>query len=147
MQLSRPAMPAAHRDGSGSVLTVADYTGEVHPEAVYQALLDHDIFAVHECTQCGRAHYSPRVLCPYCGSVELTWRQSAGLGTVYSASTISPRDAEPYAVVLVDLDEGPRLMSNVVGIPAAAVRIGMRVRARIVHREGGAVAMFSEDTA
>ena len=47
--------------------------------------------------------------------------------------------------MLVDLDDGPRLMSNVVGIAAADVRIGMRVRARIVHRDGGAVAMFEED--
>jgi uncharacterized OB-fold protein len=145
MQLSRPAMPTAPRDGSDSVLTVADYTAEVHPEAVYQALLDHDIFALHRCLQCGRAHYSPRVLCPYCGSTSLTWQQSDGLGTVYSTSTISPRNAEPYAVVLVDLDEGPRLMSNVVGIPAGDVRIGLRVRARIVHREDAAVAMFEED--
>jgi uncharacterized OB-fold protein len=147
MQLSRPAMPGRASGWSDSVLTVADYTAEVHPEAVYQALLDHDIFAVHTCAQCGRAHYSPRVLCPHCGSVALTWQQSDGRGTVYSTSTISPRDGEPYAVVLVDLDEGPRLMSNIVGIPAADVRIGMRVRARIVHREGGAVAMFEEDAA
>lgn len=140
-------MPTAYRDGSDSVLTVTDYTGEVHPEAVYQALLDHDVFALHGCVQCGRAHYSPRVLCPYCGSTSFRWQRSDGLGTVYSTSTISPRNAEPYAVVLVDLDEGPRLMSNVVGIPAGEVQIGMRVRARIVHREDGAVAMFEEDRA
>lgn len=129
------------------MLTVTDYTGEVHPEAVYQALLDHDVFALPVCGQCGRAHYSPRVLCPHCGSTSLSWQQSAGLGTVYSTSTISPRNAEPYAVVLVDLDEGPRLMSNVVGIPAGEVQIGLRVRARIVQREDGAVAMFEEDRA
>ena len=127
------------------MLTVADYTAEVHPEAVYQALLDHDVLALHRCVRCGRAHYSPRVLCPHCGSTSLTWQQSDGRGTVYSTSTISPRNGEPYAVVLVDLDDGPRLMSNVVGIPAADVRIGRRVRARIVHRDGGAVAMFEED--
>jgi uncharacterized protein len=126
------------------VLTVADFTDEVHPEGVYQALLDHDVFAVHACTRCGRAHYSPRVICPYCGSGSLTWESSEGIGTIYSTSTISPRDAEPYAVVLVDLDDGPRLMSNVVGIAAADVRIGMRVRVRIEHRDGGAVAMFEE---
>jgi uncharacterized protein len=127
------------------VLTVADYTGEVHPEAVYQALLDHDVLAVHTCETCGRAHYPPRVLCPYCGSTSLAWQRSDGLGTVYSTSTISPRNGEPYAVVLIDLDDGPRLMSNVVGTVAANVRIGMRVRARIVHRDDGAVAMFEAD--
>src|SRR6202000_2400810 len=75
------------------------------------------------------------------------WKHAVGLGTIYSTSTISPRNAEPYAVVLVDLDEGPRLMSNVVGIPAADVRIGTRVRARIIQREGGAVVMFEEGRA
>jgi uncharacterized OB-fold protein len=147
MQLSRPAVRPCIGMGSDSVLTVADYTGEVHPEAVYQALLDHDIFAVHRCAKCDRAHYPPRVLCPYCGSTALEWQQSDGLGTVYSASTIAPRKGDPYAVVLVDLDDGPRLMTNVVGIAAAHVRIGMRVRARIVRREDGAVAMFEEDRA
>jgi uncharacterized OB-fold protein len=124
------------------MLRVADYTDEVHPEAVYQALLDHDVFAVHSCTRCGRAHYSPRVICPFCGSGALEWRRSTGMGTVYSVSTLSPRGADPYAVVLVDLDDGPRLMSNVVGIPAADVRIGLRVRVRIEPREGGAAALF-----
>jgi uncharacterized OB-fold protein len=126
------------------VLRVAEYTDEVHPEAVYQALLDRDVFAVHTCTRCGRAHYSPRVMCPHCGSDSLEWNQSDGLGTVYSTSTISPRNSGPYAVVLVDLDDGPRLMSNIVGIAADDVRIGMRVKVRIEPRDGGAVALFEE---
>jgi uncharacterized protein len=126
------------------LLTVTDYTAEVHPEAVYQALLDHDVFALHTCTWCVRAHYSPRVICPHCGSTSLKWQRSDGLGTVYSTSTISPRNGEPYAIVLVDLDEGPRLMSNVVGIAAADVRIGMRLKVLIEHRDGGAIALFEE---
>jgi uncharacterized OB-fold protein len=142
MQLSRTMSRPSAGAGGDRVLRVAEYTAEVHPEAVYQALLDHDVFAVHTCTRCGRAHYSPRVICPYCGSGALEWKRSAGVGTVYSASMLSPRDADPYAVVLVDLDDGPRLMSNVVGIPAGDVRIGMRVRVRIEPRDGGAVALF-----
>jgi uncharacterized OB-fold protein len=124
------------------VLDVAGYTDEVHPEAVYQALLDNGVLAVHRCDACGRAHYSPRVLCPYCGSTSLSWTASEGLGTVYSTSTLAPRGTEPYAVVLVDLDDGIRMMSNVVGIPADDVRIGMRVKSRIEPREGGAVPIF-----
>jgi uncharacterized OB-fold protein len=121
---------------------VADHTDERHPEAVYQALLEQGIFALPQCRSCGRLHYSPRVLCPYCGSNSLGWAQLSGDGTVYSTSTIAPRDATPYAVVLVDLDEGPRLMSNVVGMPADEVRIGMRVRARIESRADAAVPLF-----
>jgi hypothetical protein len=125
-------------------LNVSDYTDQVHPEAVYQALLDADVLAVHSCASCGRGHYSPRVVCPYCGSTSLIWQRSGGTGTVYSTSAVARRGAEPVAVVLVDLDDGIRLMSNVVGMPAGDVRIGMRVKVRIEHREDGAVPLFEE---
>jgi uncharacterized protein len=144
MQLSRLAVVPESRTWSGRVLTVADYTDQVHPEAVYQALLDQDVFAVHTCARCGRAHYSPRVICPHCGSTDLEWKRSEGLGTVYSVSVLSPRGKPPYAVALVDLDEDVRLMSNVVGIAPEDVRIGMRVKVRVEHRDGGAVALFEE---
>ncbi|GAA4232654.1 hypothetical protein FHR32_008605 [Streptosporangium album] len=83
------------------------------------------------CDGCLSAVFPPRVICPRCGATELRWSESAGLGTVYSISVISPRDALPYPVVLVDLDEGFRMMSTVVEIPAEDVRIGARVRARV----------------
>jgi uncharacterized OB-fold protein len=126
------------------VLDVRGYTDEVHPEAVYQALLDRGVFALERCEACGRAHYSPRVLCPYCGSDRLGWVESTGLGTVYSTTAIAPRGKEPYAVALIDLDDGVRMMTNVVGIPAADVAIGSRVRVLIEPRESGAVPVFTE---
>ena len=67
----------------------------------------------------GRAVFYPRVL------PGLEWRESAGAGTVYSATTIRPRGEDPRDVALIDLDEGFRMMSRVVG---GEVRIGMRVR-------------------
>jgi uncharacterized OB-fold protein len=124
------------------VLVVTDHTDELHPEAVYQALLERGIFALPQCEACGRLHYSPRVLCPFCGSDSLGWSELSGDGTVYSTSTITPRGETAYAVVLIDLAEGPRLMSNVVGLPADDVRIGTRVRARIDSRPDGAVPVF-----
>jgi uncharacterized OB-fold protein len=127
-------------------LDISRYTQEVHPEAVYQALLDSGVFAVHSCRSCGRAHYSPRVLCPYCGSTDLGWQHSLGSGVVYSTSTVSRRGADSVAVVLVDVDEGFRLMSNVVGIAPDDVRIGMRVSVRIDARDGGAVPVFEVAT-
>jgi uncharacterized OB-fold protein len=127
-------------------LDVSRYTQEVHPEAVYQALLDSGIFAVRSCRSCGRSHYSPRVLCPHCGSTDLAWQQSRGSGVVYSTSTVSRRGADPVAVVLVDVDEGFRLMSNVVGIPPDDVQIGMRVNVRIDARDEGAVPVFEVAT-
>ncbi|MBN9474883.1 MAG: hypothetical protein ABS43_03130 [Bordetella sp. SCN 67-23] len=79
----------------------------------------------------GRAVFPPRVIGPGTGNPDLAWRASAGLGTVYAVTVISPRDQAPYNVVLVDMDEGFRLMSRVEGVPADDVRIGLRVRAQV----------------
>jgi uncharacterized OB-fold protein len=79
------------------------------------------------------------VLCPHCGSDALRWTESTGLGTIYSSTTIAPRGREPYAVVLVDLDDGVRLMSNA----APDVAIGTRVSLRIEPRDAGAVPLFT----
>ncbi len=67
----------------------------------------------------GRAVFHPRA------TPGLEWRVSAGLGTIYSVTHVHRRDAEPYNVVLVDLDEGFRMMSRVRGSRPA---IGDRVR-------------------
>ena len=86
----------------------------------------------------GRPVFFPRVIGPGTGSA-LEWRVSAGKGTVHAVTVISPRGEPPYNVVLVDLDEGFRLMSRVEEMPAEAVHIGMRVRSRVhVPAEGGA---------
>jgi len=57
-----------------------------------------------------------------------TWRVSAGVGTVYAATVMRPRGGEPRPLALIDLDEGFRMMSRVVGVAPEAVAIGMRVR-------------------
>ena len=85
------------------------------------------------CDRCRDAVFPPRVLCPACGATGLSWSSSAGHGTVYSVSVLTPRERPPYPVVLVDLDEGFRMMSTVTGVPAEEVRIGARVRGRVEH--------------
>jgi hypothetical protein len=65
-----------------------------------------------------------------------TWRVSAGLGTVYATTVVRPRGAEAYNLVLVDLDEGFRMMSRVVGVDPEAVAIGARVRVAWEEPEG-----------
>ena len=81
-------------------------------------------------TAAGEPVWPPRAAAPGTGG-PLTWHVSAGAGTVYSATALHARDAEPRSIVLVDLDEGLRLMSRVAGVPATDVRPGMRVRARV----------------
>jgi uncharacterized OB-fold protein len=73
------------------------------------------------------------VICPHCGSDQLGWVAPSGRGTVYSTTIVrrKPADGGDYNIVLVDLEEGVRLLSRVAGIPPDQVRIGMAVRARI----------------
>jgi hypothetical protein len=61
------------------------------------------------------------------------WRVSAGRGTVYSATVVRRPDEPPASVVLVDLDEGFRMMSRVVGMAPEAVTIGLRVQVRFAE--------------
>ena len=84
------------------------------------------------CAEHGPFWY-PRDVCPVCLTPELEWRPASGRGTVYACSTMpkpaSPglADAVPYVVALVALEEGVRMMSNVVGVPADDVHVGMAV--------------------
>jgi uncharacterized protein len=89
-------------------------------------------------TASGQPVFYPRVLGPSTGTPDLEWRVSEGGGTVYAVTVISPRGETPYNVVLVDMDEGFRLMSRVDGVAADAVRIGMRVRVRVHAAADGA---------
>ena len=93
---------------------------------------------VQWCTACNRGVFYPRVLCPHCGAARsaLEWREASGRGTVYAAVVEHRPEAagaafaggEPYCVALVDLEEGVRLLTNVVGCPPGEVRCGMAVK-------------------
>ncbi|WP_454688328.1 Zn-ribbon domain-containing OB-fold protein [Achromobacter aloeverae] len=113
---------------------MSDMPGEViegSPLSVYQSFLRKGKLAYQWDEATGKPVFFPRVLAPGSGSTNLTWRVSEGRGSVYSVMVISPKNEPAYNVVLVDMDEGYRLMSRVEGIPAEDVRIGMRVQARV----------------
>lgn len=105
------------------------------PAETYRRYLESGELGFQRCARCGAAVFYPRVLCPVCGGADLTWETSSGRGTVYAATAVYRRDADPYSVALVDLEEGFRMMSRVESIPAKAVEVGMRVSLR-VDREG-----------
>jgi uncharacterized OB-fold protein len=90
---------------------------------------------IQHCTACDRAVWFPRVACPHCLSQELEWRESQGSGTIYAVSVqyrpgnAQMRDRVPYAVVLIDMAEGVRIMSNVVGCDVDDVIIDKPVTA------------------
>lgn len=84
------------------------------------------------CEDCGRVHYYPRAHCPHCGSKATDWTEASGHGTVYSFSV--PRQAggefggaTPYVLAYVELAEGPRMLTNVVGCDPDDVAVGMPV--------------------
>ncbi|MEE9278353.1 MAG: OB-fold domain-containing protein [Dehalococcoidia bacterium] len=88
------------------------------------------------CDDCAQVVFFPRRHCTHCLGLNLSWKTSKGEGTIYSFSVVRqnrhPAFAEkvPYAVVMVDLDEGFRLLSDIVGVddPINDVKIGQRVR-------------------
>lgn len=105
------------------------------PAEIYRRYLESGKLGFQRCAGCETAVFYPRVLCPVCGSAELAWEPSSGLGVVYATTAVYRRDADPYNVVLVDLEEGFRMMSRVEGVPADEVEVGARVAFRI-DRDG-----------
>ena len=102
-------------------------------ENSYQEYLAKGEFRIQRCNACERHVFYPRALCPHCGSSNLDWISASGSGTVYSTTVMrrKPEAGGDYNVCLVQLSEGPRLMSRVEGLPPAEVRIGMPVKARV----------------
>ena len=100
------------------------------------------VLRIQRCLQCRRHVFYPRALCPYCmGSLE--WVDAVGTGTIHSYTVVHRAPAEeyraevPYAVVLVDLDEGVRMMSRLVDCDPSEVRIGAAVEVQFRELGGG----------
>jgi uncharacterized OB-fold protein len=93
-------------------------------------------FVVPICTACGKAHWYPRAICPFCASETIEWRDGAGKGTVYTF-TVMRRAKEPYAIAYVTLAEGPTMMTNIVDCDFDALRIGQEVAVVFKETENG----------
>ncbi|ABE36738.1 hypothetical protein DR64_7587 [Paraburkholderia xenovorans LB400] len=97
------------------------------------------------CARCGAVQLIPRALCSECQSLDLNWLDSDRRGSVltftivYRAPSESFRSELPYAIALVDMDEGFRLMVNVSGGASAALQIGSRVSIGFRQLDGIAV--------
>jgi uncharacterized OB-fold protein len=90
---------------------------------------------LQHCTECGKWGFPVRERCPHCFAAKLEWRAASGRGTLYTFAimhqAMNPGFASsvPYNVSQVDLAEGVRMVSNVVGIDNKDLRIGMPVQA------------------
>lgn len=87
------------------------------------------------CDDCGTVVWHPRAHCTGCTGGTLSWHTASGQGTIYTFSVVRQsyhpffRTRVPYAVAWIDLDEGPRVLSNVVGVddPTRDLECGQRV--------------------
>ena len=85
------------------------------------------------CNACGAAHYYPRPFCPTCWSEDGAWEQASGRATLYTWSVVFMNDLPPfkerlpYIAAVVDLEEGPRMMTTLVDCEADQLTVGMPV--------------------
>ena len=107
------------------------------PEAQSRAHLRDGRFMIQRSRSTGRHVFYPRIAAPGTGETDLEWVEASGGGVVYAITVNRAREGS-YNIALVDLDEGPRMMTRIEGVET--VPIGTRVRARIVAEgeEGGA---------
>jgi uncharacterized protein len=97
------------------------------------------------CLDCGSVIWYPRAICPECASLRTEWFQSTGRGRVYSY-TVNRRgegayqSAVPYVLAYVELDEGPRVMTNLIDAAAADLEVGLLVEV-VFHDTGEGAAL------
>ncbi len=115
----------------------------IHPEKQYNEYLAQGEFMLLRAKASGKFIFYPRVAEPLTGDTDLEWVKASGRGSVYSTTVVRQRPpATDYSVVLVDLEEGPRMMSRVDGVAPADVRIGMDVQVRIVQEGDSPLVVF-----
>jgi uncharacterized protein len=118
-------------------------SADVKPDREFAAFLAKGRFMIQRSRSSGRFVFYPRVAEPKTGARDLEWVEASGGGTVYAVTVVRnrPPDAD-HNVALVDLDEGPRIMSRIDGLPADQARIGLKVKARIVNEDGAQFVVF-----
>jgi uncharacterized OB-fold protein len=98
----------------------------------WEACRRHELY-IQRCRACGRRRHYPRALCPFCLSSDTEWMRCTGRGTVYTFTVTHQnqapgfRESVPYVMAYVELEEGVRLLTNIVDCPVETVRIGMPV--------------------
>ncbi len=102
-------------------------------EAFWQGCRDHKLL-LQRCTQCKEFQFYPRIICAKCASDNLQWVEASGQGEVLTFTVVRRPVSEayaadvPYVVALIQLDEGPTMMSNVVECDPEIMQIGSPVQ-------------------
>ena len=120
-----------------------DWNPEIAP---FKAAAERGQLLLKACLSCHRSHYYPRSICPFCFSDQTEWRESKGLGIVYSFS-IQRRVPEEFIIAYVTLDEGPTMMTRLVELAPEHACIGQRVEVVFHRSENGDVLPVFRPTA
>lgn len=115
-----------------------------HPETEWRAHLASGRFMLQRSRSTGGYVFYPRVAQPATGAEDLEWVEASGRGVVYAVTVVRKKDpADNYNVALIDLEEGPRMMSRVEGVASHEVAIGLAVQAKVVDQDGQALVVFT----
>ncbi len=105
---------------------------------------------IQECSICHHKQWYPRTACEECGKRDLTWLKCSGKGVIHSFTIIkevvmnSPAFEKeiPYALAILDLDEGVRMVAQVMDLPLDKIQIGLKVEAYFEPINGVSIAKF-----
>jgi uncharacterized OB-fold protein len=90
---------------------------------------------IKRCNACGEYHFYPRPFCPRCWSEDVEWVEAGGRATLYTWSVVHRNDLPPfperipYVAAIAELEEGPRMMTNVVDCDFDRLEVGMALEA------------------
>jgi uncharacterized OB-fold protein len=100
---------------------------------VFWEACNNERLVIQQCLDCSSYIFYPRIICPHCMSGQIEWKEVSGKGKVYSY-TVARRPADPnfsddvpYVVALVELDEGVRMMTNIINTSVESVHCEMEV--------------------
>ena len=116
--------------------------------ARYRSATEGGQLLLQRCRECRQYVHYPRVICPHCRGLDLDWHEACGRGRVYSFSIVhqppAPRwkDRVPYILAVVDLEEGPRMMCDIVDCDFERLRCGMPVLVTFEERDGRVLPQF-----
>ena len=102
------------------------------------------LLLLQRCTQCHNFIWTPQLACPQCLSEALEWTKVSGRGTIYSYTVVhraaTPAFKAPYTVAIVELAEGPRILTDLIEVNPQDVHIGMEVQ--VAFEDVGEVALY-----
>ncbi len=104
-------------------------------ERYWQGCKQHELW-MRYCNACAKPYFYPRDICPMCGGRDVDWKKLSGRGTIYTYAIVHRppmpgfADDVPFVTSIVQLDEGPRMMTNIVGVEPdpARIKVGMPVQ-------------------